>query len=778
MRYLLGCVTRASGFTVSKFIVVLLVSGIAFATPDVFYNANKSYFKQDGTQQVFSGDVVVIGGGYVVAADKISIDREAGVLEARGNVLAAGEEQAFSARLVRYWFETRDFVVTDAQLTISDRTESKRLREQILARGTDKAQRLARRRRFWLQTRHAGEQTTQQSYYLKFRSTRITRQGQDFLQADAAMLTPCHCVGDEPPVFALRARRINAVVDEHVDFSSAVVEVHGLPVFFLPFLRLSLKRKSGLLLPAFGRSKQTGFSVSQPLYVAFNTKADATFYLDLLQRRGLRLAMSTRGRLSPQHHWQLLAEGLHDRHAAQDDAPPWRGTLKWQYLHFLTPRLSFGSEGDVSSDVAYNSALYRTRRGEAQFDLNPYAARRLWLHFDHPDFYAGASGQLAGDSEYFSNGEQLPANFTLQSRYLQVLDLPAFKTWAHLRLQQQHGGTWRRLRTYQQARLHAVNVLVGTALDVEQFWEVEAQRLLDPPRRQQHAWRTGLRVSLPLDGRMTLPANREQTRILQHLVRFNAGVVVQPQVWQTGNFQQHDEEHHFAAERLVTSEVWELELAQAWRISTQFLPTQELAGLPRNQHVTRHTHTPLSLRVNTTWDRRQAQRRVVAKQRGKAVLPQAWSPLQLVLRLQHGSLSLQQELAWNVYQREFEKLRVALGLPLGDRVQLKPSWEILPQVLTANTEAIPRVQVRRLGLVAQLARQTELQVEYADRVPLGRDGSWQYRWQIGGEYRGQQQCWGLAFSRVKDWDDRESESSYMLSLQVNFVNTPHYKGES
>ena len=764
-----------------KFILTaLLLSGIAVAQlPEVFYDAQQSYFKQDGMRQVFSGEVVVIGGGYVVAADDISIDREAGVLEARGNVLAASEEHALSASSARYWLATGDFVVTDAQLIVSDRAESKRLREQILTRGTAKAQRFARRQRLWLQTRHAGQQATRQSYYLKFHSQRITRQARDFLQADTAMLTPCRCVDDEPPAFALRAKRIDAVMDEHIDFNTAVVEVRGLPVFFLPFLRLPLERKSGLLLPVFGHRKQTGLTISQPLYVAFNKKADATFYLDWLQRRGLRLAASSRGQLSEQHHWQLHAEGLHDRKAAQDKASRWRGTLKWKRLRFLTPWLALGSEGDVSSDIAYNSALYQGRRDAAQFSLNPYAARRLWLHLDQPDFYVGVSGHLAGKSEYASRSEQLPANFTLQSRHLQLIDLPAFKTWAHFRLRQQHIGTWQHLRARQQAQLRAVNVLVGTAFDVEQFWEVESHRLADQRSSQQHVWRTGLRVSLPLDGHMSLPASTEQSRTLQHLVRLNAGIVLQPQVWMTGNFRQQDEEeYHFTANRFMPREVVELELEQAWRISTQSLPAHDLAGLPRAQHVPLHTHTPLSLRVSTTWDRRQAKRRKQAQQRGDKPLPQAWSPLQLDLQLQHGSLSLRQELLWNMYQNEFKQLRIGLGLPVGDRVQLKPSWEIMPHVLDASAEALPRVQVRRLGIVAQLAERAELQAEYADRVPLAKGKPWQYRWQIGGEYRGQQQCWGLAFSRVKDWDDRESEASYMLSLQINFVNSPPYDEES
>ena len=587
----------------------------AASPPAVFYDAAQSYFKRDGTQQVFSGDVVVIGGGYVVAADRISIDREAGMLAAQGNVLVAGEEHALSASSAYYWWATRDFVVTDAQLVISDRRASARLRRQILARGSDRAQRLARRQRLWLQTRHAGEHEMRQSYYLKFRSTSIARRQLDFWQADEAVLTPCRCEGDEPPVFALRARRIEAVADQHIDFNKAVVEVHGLPVFFLPLLRLPLERKSGLLFPVFGHRKQTGFSISQPFFFAVNERADATAYLDWLQQRGLRLAVSSRGRLSPQHHWQLLAEGLRDRR--HDNASPWRGTVKWQRVHFLTPRLSVGSEGDVSSDVNYNRDLYWTRRGEPQFDLNPYAARRLWLHLDHPDFYAGIDGHLAGSTEVFGQGEQLSANFTLQSRHVQLLDLPAFKTWVQARLQQQHIGRWQKLRAHQRAHLRAVNVLLGTALDVEQFWEVAAQRLVDPQRSQQHTWRTGLRVSLPLDGRMALPADDEQTRTLQHLVRLNAGIVMQPQVWTQGKFQQDDkEDYYLATSRFVPSEVWELELEQAWRINTQMLPRQELAGMPRTQHVPQHTHTPLSLRVSTQWDRRQATRRRAAQARG------------------------------------------------------------------------------------------------------------------------------------------------------------------
>ena len=764
--------------TLGRFFAVSLISwgSIATAQPELFYDAQQAYFTQDGTRQTFNGNVVVIGGGYVIAADHISINRQTGLLEAHGNIVAVSADQTLTAATARYWLKTRDFVVTDAQIVISDPVASTKLRAQMLARGADKKKQ-AYRQQLWQQTRHANQHSTKQSYYLKFHSNHITRYDKDKLQAQQAFLTPCRCAADEPPAFALRARHINATIDEHIDFNHAVIEVHGLPVFFVPSLRIPLTRQSGLLFPSLAHHKHTGLSFSQPLYFAFNEQTDATFYLDLLQRRGVRIAASTRGYFAPQQHWHLFTEGLHDRHAQKNNAPYWRGTLKWRGLHALTPYLTVGSMGDVSSDIAYNHTLYRTRRDEAEFNIMPYASSRLWLHADYPDVYLGINSHVATASEIFTAGEQLPLSITLQSRHLQLIDLPFLQTWTHLQLNQHHLGTWQRQHLHQQAQLHLTNVLLGTVFDIEQFWELATKRLHDKNNSNLHTWRSGVRVSLPLDGHLRLPTQGEHTRWLQHLVRLNAGITLQPQVHSTGYFRPEAQVPYFAADRLKPSEVLALEVEQAWRLTTQTIPTTELAGPRRNQPPSLATHTPVSLRLSTTWDRQQAKRRAAAQQQGIEELPPAWSPLQLDVRLQHGTLSLRQELAWNIYQRRFEQLRLALTLPLSATVQLTPGWEIVPQAVDARATALQRVQVRRLGLVAQLAQHTQLQIAYADRKPLQDEGQRQYRWQIGGEYRAQQECWGLAFSRLKDWHDDERDASYMLSLQVNFVNSPSYNEE-
>lgn len=747
-------------------VLLLLFSFTAVATiPKVFYDAQQSYFAQDGTRQVFDGDVVIIAGGYVIAADHISIDRSAGVLVAQGNVLAAGEEQVLAAHTARYWFASRDFVVTDAQLVVADRSKSAQVRERMLLRGGNKDQHYARRHQFWQQSRSTAT-STRQSYYLKFSSSRITRRARQFLHAERAFLTPCRCTDDEPPAFALRSHRIDAVVDQHIDFNQAVVEVKGVPVFFIPFLRLPLSRKSGLLLPHLEHRKETGFHLSQPLYLALTERSDATLYLDLLQKRGLRLAATNRGRLSAQQHWQLLAEGLHDRLGTRNAAPAWRGTLKWRGLALLAPRFSLGTEGDLNRDPHYNRSLYRNRRNEAQFSSYPYATQRLWLHADHPDFYLGAGSHLASNSEAFMTGKQLPMQFNLRSRYLQLLTLPLLTTWGQLHFVQQHIGNWHAQSIHQHAALTTINVLSNKLFDVEQFLQLEAKRLHNQRSSHLYMLQAGMRVSLPLDGQLQLDTE-ERRRALQHLVRVNAALIVRPQVHATGYFLR-DREQFFAADQLQRGETVELELEQAWRLHEQ--PAVSSAQ-PRQQ-----TTTPLSMRLSTAWHRQQARQRLAARRRGDTELPEAWKPLQLDVNFMHGNLSLRQKLAWNVYKQNFTQLLLELDLPLSHTVRLTPSWEISQHAVDTRASALQRVEIRRLGISTQLARNTRLQAEYADRTSLSEQRGREYRWQIGGEYRSPQQCWGLAFSRLKDWGEREHEAAYMLSLQVNFVNRQDHSG--
>ena len=705
-------------------IVSMCWTGIGQARiPDTFYDAERSYFSKDGKHQIFSGNAVVISSGFMLAADRITVDHQEEVLEARGRVLIASDDKVMTAKSVRYWLASRDFVITAATVVIADRQKSAQVIAEIILRGDKQGMRAKKRRQFWLRTR--GQAVTRgKNFYVRLKGDRVERHSLKNITIDTVTLTPCRCADGKPPAWGLRARRVTAKLDDYADIENAVVEVRGIPVLFLPWLRVPLRRKSGLLLPTFGRRKQTGFSVSQPLYFTFSPASDVTLYLDWLEKRGFRLATNTRLKLTPLTGWEITAEGLPDRN---DTDRNWRGTVKWRGLTFLTPRLSLLSVGDISSDRRYNTELYQPRDKQPDFATTPSAQNRLWLHMGAENYYLGAGGHAVNRAAI-----QLPFNLTFQSRYLTLLDTPLLKTHAKLALDQKWSNG-----LHHHGKLQAVSSLVATKIiSVAQFWEMDIKRShMNTTTNSLHTWRTGLDFALPLDGRMQLA---EQGHYLQHLLRLHAGFSVRPYVssdWQTD---------YFAAEQLSPSQVVDLSLEQSWRIVTP--ETRE---------------EPVRTRLHVSYDRWQARLRAKQRREGTAELAEPWSELEFNLHLKTGSLVLQNDFSYHFYRRLFTAMAFTLQLPVVSGLHLFPAWSI-----TSGLD-VDRIETRQLGITAEVNR-TSLFLEYADQVTRPRREAKRYRWQVGGEYRSPSRCWGLKFSRLKDYDDRELDASWMLSLLINF----------
>lgn len=98
---------------------------------------------------------------------------------------------------------------------------------------------------------------------------------------DQVVYTACAvCADDRTPTWAIRARR--AVLDQEsqmISYRDAVVEVAGIPVFYLPFLAHpdpNSDRRSGLLFPGLGASSKVGVFYRQPYYWAISDHSDLT----------------------------------------------------------------------------------------------------------------------------------------------------------------------------------------------------------------------------------------------------------------------------------------------------------------------------------------------------------------------------------------------------------------------------------------------------------------------------------------------------------------------
>lgn len=98
---------------------------------------------------------------------------------------------------------------------------------------------------------------------------------------DQLVYTACPVCEENPtPTWAIRARR--AVLDEEsrmISYRDAVVEVAGIPVFYLPYLAHpdpNSDRRSGLLVPDGGVSSKFGAFYQQPYYWAVSDYSDIT----------------------------------------------------------------------------------------------------------------------------------------------------------------------------------------------------------------------------------------------------------------------------------------------------------------------------------------------------------------------------------------------------------------------------------------------------------------------------------------------------------------------
>lgn len=106
------------------------------------------------------------------------------------------------------------------------------------------------------------------------------RQGR-YSQLYKATVSSCHVCNDgKPPLWQIRARRVvHDQQERQLYFDDARFEVMGVPIFWLPRLRLpdpTLDRASGFLIPSFNRDSRLGTGVKVPYFLVIDEHRDLT----------------------------------------------------------------------------------------------------------------------------------------------------------------------------------------------------------------------------------------------------------------------------------------------------------------------------------------------------------------------------------------------------------------------------------------------------------------------------------------------------------------------
>ena len=365
--------------------------------------------------------------------------------------------------------------------------EQEDLAEEIpntaLAKLSEKRRESFRKRRsFWEKSKSKSEGVALgPTSYFRIEGKTLKRTfGNDFMAEDAYW-TACKCDEDEEPVWAFSARQIDAQTGGYVDLTDAVLEIKGLPILYLPRVKVPIKgnvRQSGFLFPTLRTGDSRFGSVyTQPVYFAFADNMDATLTTDFFQQQGTRIRAegryqqnkydrltlnletirdktwidqrTTRKRLTdyytsesyPNPTLPQLATPMCDRNAEDYEAciadrvtkplamPPntWRGSQEWQGQFHITPRIMVASEGQLRSDHRYVEDLRLTDDFLSAFSPAQYANSfntvRHKVAYEGTDFYAGLTSSYGDDvlipDDRFA-GMQIPGRIDIASRYVSL----------------------------------------------------------------------------------------------------------------------------------------------------------------------------------------------------------------------------------------------------------------------------------------------------------------------------------------------------------------------
>lgn len=116
---------------------------------------------------------------------------------------------------------------------------------------------------------------------LQLAASEIMRVGGRYTRLGRTVASSCKvCAGDPTPLWEIRARRVvHDEVERQLYFDSAQLRIAGLPVFWIPRLRMpdpTRDRSTGFLIPALRSTSALGTGVRLPYFIALGPHKDLT----------------------------------------------------------------------------------------------------------------------------------------------------------------------------------------------------------------------------------------------------------------------------------------------------------------------------------------------------------------------------------------------------------------------------------------------------------------------------------------------------------------------
>ncbi|HKI60228.1 MAG TPA: LPS assembly protein LptD, partial [Mariprofundaceae bacterium] len=295
---------------------------------------------------VAEGNVTVKREGETLVADEVSYDAAKQQIEATGNIHIESKDATIRAKSARMQTVDKSGVLEEADVTLKQ-----------------------------------GERLS---------ADRIVRHSQTRYSAEDATFTTCP---EDEETWNIHAQKVELDQEEGVlTATNTTFRVADIPLFYTPYWRQTLRRKSGLLMPYFSSGRTRGTEWALPLYLAPADNWDATLTPHYMTARGMMGKAEVR-HVSSTGAETIRVEGLKDK-VTSTQRSRLRGDIQWA----LPYDMFFSASADHVSDRFYLT----------DFAIDGNNISSTYLQSD------------ARLSQYFEHGE-----WALSARHQQNLALPS-----------------------------------------------------------------------------------------------------------------------------------------------------------------------------------------------------------------------------------------------------------------------------------------------------------------------------------------------------------------
>jgi len=203
----------------------------------------------------------------------------------------------------------------------------------------------------------------------------VEKTGPDHFIVNDGSVTTCEL---PRPNWTFNARKVVVDVGANARVYRSSFRIRGVPVFYFPFAAFPahpLGRKSGFLIPSFGRSSTKGTIVGESVYWAINRSMDATAGAEYYSQRGWAQRGQFRARPSDTSYINFTYFGVLDRkNQGGEDVTlsgegrflqNFRAVANIDYLSSFVFRLAFSETFSqaINSEVKSQAFLSNTTRG-------------------------------------------------------------------------------------------------------------------------------------------------------------------------------------------------------------------------------------------------------------------------------------------------------------------------------------------------------------------------------------------------------------------------------